>query len=692
MKVQRGASRPKHEPSNKNKWHVHGKKLRSDPSLPAAVPESRPVSRPKPKLKRLQKTYSQAAAVPQQDRPPDRGKGKTALPPSPHTNGAAETGGNSDSNDSQAWRSYAKSILQNGEKTEKYHAQYDHAKKHTVLVLKQGQSLCFRGRCLLTCVCGRVEVLGFTIEQGQQPYPLFSPSSHCPLTVTALGECSLPAMSPKERRLHIKRIISRFLSSEPQKQLLSEVDGDCCVLILQALETPLTRFLGSFSDYSHLFGLCSKELISEATQRNPALSTVGVTPLQGGWARGLVTSTSYKEALSTLLLAWEGDYDRCPIIIVCGAKNSGKSTFVRHLINSLLNQTASVDYLECDIGQTEFTPPGCLSLSTVTEPLLGPPFTHQRDPDHMVFYGQADCQADLDRYLDSIKWLWRQYSGENPIIINTMGWVKGHGLQLLVDLVRLLEVTHVVQLSYGNTPQCPALTPDFIRTAQGWHTHPPTQAAPALVEEPANQPVTCGHTLLSVHSEFEGAGSAHEMRHQRSNELRDLALLGYLSQLQSAEPGPVLPLHCLTPYQVPHVAVALGVTHCDVAPNHILYAANASLVALCCLSEKVAGRGGPVLLSQTPICQCVGLGVVRGVDMARGLYYLVTPVQPEQLRQVNCLLLGEVTLPKILLTQQRGADTEPPYITTDYSFDIAGAGKLHVFKGMARPSTVKPRS
>lgn len=45
-------------------------------------------------------------------------------------------------------------------------------------------------------------------------------------------------------------------------------------------------------------------------------------------------------------------------------------------------------------------------------------------------------------------------------------------------------------------------------------------------------------------------------------------------------------------------------------------------------------------------------GVLRGVDMARGLFFLVTPVPPAALRQVNCLLLGEVTLPKMLLTIQ----------------------------------------
>lgn len=145
--------------------------------------------------------------------------------------------------------------------------------------------------------------------------------------------------------------------------------------------------------------------------------------------------------------------------------------------------TVSVEYLECDLGQTEFTPPGCLSLNTVTEPLLGmchalnlhevhfsspvsfsrfclfknllielcrafsicsllytptnrhicdcavlflgPPFTHLRDPEHMVYYGQADCQADIDRYLDSLKSLWRHIGGESPVIINTMGWIRG---------------------------------------------------------------------------------------------------------------------------------------------------------------------------------------------------------------------------------------------------------------------------
>ena len=59
---------------------------------------------------------------------------------------------------------------------------------------------------------------------------------------------------------------------------------------------------------------------------------------------------------------------------------------------------------------------------------------------------------------------------------------------------------------------------------------------------------------------------------------------------------------------MPHTALALGVIHCEIAPSHMFYAANANLVGLCCLGEKVTSRGGPVLLSQAPICPCVGFG------------------------------------------------------------------------------------
>ncbi|XP_076133118.1 polynucleotide 5'-hydroxyl-kinase NOL9 isoform X2 [Alosa pseudoharengus] len=719
MKAQRASSHPKNTLRNvikkaKNpKWHGHNKSLLSDDhkqslSLTSARYENQMGHSGKSSLKSQRIQYAKAVSGRTVSSPLTAAPRVKAL--AAHINGQTKSlssSGDSDTEDSQGWRSYAQSVLQNGKQTipdaeesllsehvgeeiEPFLTQFDHTNNRTLMVMRPGQTLCFRGKCLLTCLYGRVEVFGFTIEEGQQPYPLYSPASHCPLTITALADSSLSTKNRKEGRQEAKMVVRKYLSSVPRKHLLNEMDSDSCVVLLEALDNPLTRFLTSHSQLKELFGLSSKELRSDSAVDNSALSAVGLMALNSSGNQGLITSRSYRDALHRLVQVWGDDEcDRCPIILVYGAKNSGKSTFVRHLINSLLNQTTSVEYLECDVGQTEFTPPGCLSLTAVTEPLLGPPFTHQQEPRHMVYYGQADCQSDLDRYLESLKSLWRHSSGDMPVIINTMGWVRGLGFQLLVDLVRFFSVTHVVQLSFGETSQCPALTPEFLRTAHGWQTHPPAQ--PAL-GQPENQEAPHSHVFLSIHSEFEGAGSSGEMRHQRSNELRDLALMGYFSQMQAPDSSLIRPLHCFTPYQVSLSAVAIGVTHCDVAPTHILYAANASLVGLCCLDEKVVGRGGPMLLSQTPICPCVGLGVLRGVDMIRGLYLLVTPVHPTLLSRVNCLLLGEISLPKALLTIQSGVEGDLPYITTDYSFELTGAGKLHIFKGLSRPSFVRSKT
>ena len=59
------------------------------------------------------------------------------------------------------------------------------------------------------------------------------------------------------------------------------------------------------------------------------------------------------------------------VMCVVGAKNSGKSTFARYSLNSLLSSHQNVAFLECDPGQSEFTPPGTVSLNIVSKPCIG---------------------------------------------------------------------------------------------------------------------------------------------------------------------------------------------------------------------------------------------------------------------------------------------------------------------------------
>ncbi|KAG5281662.1 hypothetical protein AALO_G00047400 [Alosa alosa] len=368
MKAQRASSHPKHTLRNvikkaKNpKWHGHNKSLLSDDhkqslSLTSARYENQMGHSGKSSLKSQRRQYAKAVSGRTVSSPLTAAPRVKAL--AAHINGQTKSlsnSGDSDTEDSQGWRSYAQSVLQNGKQTipdaeesllsehvgeeiEPFLTQFDHTNNRTLMVMRPGQTLCFRGKCLLTCLYGRVEVLGFTIEEGQQPYPLYSPASHCPLTITALADSSLSTKNRKEGRQEAKMVVRKYLSSVPRKHLLNEMDSDSCVVLLEALDNPLTRFLTSHSQLKELFGLSSKELRSDSAVDNSALSAVGLMALNSSGNQGLITSRSYRDALHRLVQVWGDDEcDRCPIILVYGAKNSGKSTFVRHLINSLLNQ------------------------------------------------------------------------------------------------------------------------------------------------------------------------------------------------------------------------------------------------------------------------------------------------------------------------------------------------------------------
>lgn len=190
--------------------------------------------------------------------------------------------------------------------------------------------------------------------------------------------------------------------------------------------------------------------------------------------------------------------------------------------------------------------------------------------------GQRSARATLYHGIDAIR-------GTTLAVIRIwmctpLGLSTGFGFQLLVDMIRFFPVSHVIQLGHSGVTQCPALTPEFLRTAHGCQTHPPAETALAEFTESHGPPRS--YTHLIVQSEFPGVGHqgtawvrrhipplaltcknppfdvifcwclVFDRKHQRSNEHRELSLLAYLSQLQSPDPGPIRPLHSLTPYQV----------------------------------------------------------------------------------------------------------------------------------------------
>uniref|UniRef100_A0A0E0BYB9 Clp1 P-loop domain-containing protein n=1 Tax=Oryza meridionalis TaxID=40149 RepID=A0A0E0BYB9_9ORYZ len=121
-----------------------------------------------------------------------------------------------------------------------------------------------------------------------------------------------------------------------------------------------------------------------------------------------------------------------PVVVVCGPKNAGKSTFSRLLLNSLLPRYGRVGYLDTDVGQPEFSPPGCLSFHVVDEALTDLLNPTLRECQRCCFFGDISSKRDPETYLNCLFHLY-DYFVENyrsgaseplPLIVNTPGWIR----------------------------------------------------------------------------------------------------------------------------------------------------------------------------------------------------------------------------------------------------------------------------
>uniref|UniRef100_A0A670ZKU7 Polynucleotide 5'-hydroxyl-kinase NOL9 n=1 Tax=Pseudonaja textilis TaxID=8673 RepID=A0A670ZKU7_PSETE len=486
------------------------------------------------------------------------------------------------------------------------------------------QTLTFAGKCRLTCLYGSVRVLGFTIAPDQPPYDLYSPHTYCALTIEATNGLRDPEKSEKEMKVEARAVLRAHFVPQGKERQVTRLVSRWASLLFR-----VTPSLG---------GRNNRRWRRYPARLRPPVSrlTTILRKIGGKRERKRKEGKSALCLLAFFLVEDEG----CPVILVCGPKSTGKSTFNRYLMNLLLNHLPCLEYLECDLGQPEFNPPGCISLVNVREPLLGPPFAQQRPPRKMAFYGDISCERDTERYLDTLKYVFGGYARDVPLLINTMGWMKGAGLLLLIDVIRSLSPTHVVQLSAKDLEELPLLSADYIHTAAGLHT----RGKPSLKRKHP------GGSWQGTHA----PQPSHQLLRTHSSTLRNLTMVGYLSQLQPPGLEPVVPLASLVPYQVPFNAVALKVIHVDVAPTYVLCSLNASWVGLCHLPDRLPcnSEGPVVVLSQTPLCDCLGFGIVRGVDMTKKLYYILTPLAPESLRHVNCLLIGDVAVPNCIFLNQ----------------------------------------
>lgn len=344
--------------------------------------------------------------------------------------------------------------------------------------LKRGEDIVFMGQVLAAPLYGSISVAGAVISSGREIpksnsekqdllvsfYPIFSPRTHSLLRIASepMDKASIQShYSPTEIDENLIEAVSDALKGEFES-----------ILVIKDLEG-----ISGLEDVSDAVNVFTKNLVKLNRKEAVRQKKLEINFLPGfhpilevtGGVKAFKVESSWESRTNISL---ENAAKRAtPVVsVVCGAKDMGKSSYCRYLINRLLTKYKQVAYIETDVGQSEFTPAGLLSLHYLSNPILGPPFTHQQlEPERSFFFGSTSPRSNPDYYLECINELidhWKQdqekvrdeeESEWIPLIVNTQGWVSGVGYNLLVSQIQKVEATDIFTMrhhihEYKNLP------------------------------------------------------------------------------------------------------------------------------------------------------------------------------------------------------------------------------------------------
>lgn len=296
-------------------------------------------------------------------------------------------------------------------------------------------------RCCIVALCGygavravagKVDLNGFCLDpavNGTHRFSFFSPRSNALLTLR-LNVTSVEAVIEISELDNGIGEISSFVNGGFNRVTDTSYSSHSSSLL----------FSGPLPGRSLFPGLSIAPLVghlepSNRLSTNPLVLPAPVLQIPTEWELTAEAICAHVKTLSSPAVR----------VLLCGGQGTGKSSMSRYVLNKLLNVSATGRVIYCDLdpGQTEFSPPGLVSHIVVTNPLLGPPFTHIAVSNVVTsFLLGSTSVISSDRYGSLIKNMSHLCSGVNsciPVVINTMGWVQGKGLVVLENVVKELK-------------------------------------------------------------------------------------------------------------------------------------------------------------------------------------------------------------------------------------------------------------
>ncbi|KAJ3991862.1 hypothetical protein F5050DRAFT_1580650 [Lentinula boryana] len=335
----------------------------------------------------------------------------------------------------------------------------------TLVAFNSSETLTLLGTYRLSVIRGSIQIGGAILHSK------IKPESH---NVFAPRSSPLPC---------IRALYSSSSSSSPSLPVeIQNVIGNS-ILLLQELHTGVEGLGKVCRTFDTVFSLHPRDALNRqdaGDQDVLRLKGVRIINHQSKYISPLDVPSSWERALDEVYISasdtveddinGEDQGRQFPpnVYLVKGPKKVGKSSFARAIMNRLLSRRAIsihiIAYLDLDPGQSEFTPGALLALSIISNPIFGPPFTHPTIPVRSHFLGAFTPKTSPGLYMEGLKDLVKFWAGEVgwctgqhqqrdgkaitiPLVVNTMGWSKGLGADLMMNVQDAL-LDGLAQLSF----------------------------------------------------------------------------------------------------------------------------------------------------------------------------------------------------------------------------------------------------
>ncbi|WWC70925.1 uncharacterized protein I206_104877 [Kwoniella pini CBS 10737] len=345
----------------------------------------------------------------------------------------------------------------------------DYAGDGIILSLSEDETMLIAGTYILTPLAGIITISSCKLSADGTSYPVFAPTSH-PIPViepyhTSTKRPSAPFLNALKLPVGFRKNGSMIMIRENQ----CGIDG--------------LRY-GAVPGFANIW---LEEVGSWGLR--------GIHPIIGSISTPIyphIAPPTWSQALSSLPSTASpdeyGDVQEPYVGLVKGPKRSGKSTFARALTNNLLERYERVAWLECDLGQGEFSPGGVVGLWVLEKQVIGPPFTHPLNPYRAHYLGTYTPLTCPDQYIASLRHLMEIYkfdvqhssdflqsktgklSDTIPLVINTQGWIKGLGEELLKSIENICQPNYTY---FFNSPfEEEKEIKEIVKVGGGWTNSP----------------------------------------------------------------------------------------------------------------------------------------------------------------------------------------------------------------------------